>query len=323
MFATDLRITDCHCDTTWRMGKNDYDFSRRNSTGHLDLPRLLEGGVGLQFFAVCTAPLKERSCLHAALQQIGHYHRALALNSHHLHNLEHEEDLAAAEQKGKIGTLLALEGAEPLEGSLELLEIFYILGVRALSLTWNHRNHFADGVGEKSAAGGLTRAGRKLVQELSRKGIILDLAHLAPRCFFEALELTERPPLVSHANARELCDHPRNLSDKQLKALAARGGVIGMSFCPYFITGEAEASLEQLIDHFIYVAALVGVEHLAFGSDFDGIEKTVTGIPDAAAYPALLEALCKRGFHSHEVELIARSNVERILRENLGKRAPP
>lgn len=192
--------------------------------------------------------------------------------------------------------------------------------MRALSLTWNHRNHFADGVGEESAAGGLTRAGRKLVQELSRKGIILDLAHLAGRCFFEALELTERPPLVSHANARKLCEHPRNLSDEQLKALADRGGVIGLSLCPYFITSEAEAGLEQLVDHFSHVAGLIGVEHLAFGSDFDGIEKTVTGIRDVAAYPALPEALSKRGFHPREVELIARGNLERILQENLGNR---
>lgn len=323
MFAQDLKIADCHCDTIWLMGKEGYEFSRRNSAGHIDLPRLLEGGVGLQFFAVCTAPLKERGYLHVALHQISHYRRALALNNHLLQSLEYKEDLATAEREGKIGTLLALEGAEPLEGSLELLEIFYILGVRALSLTWNHRNHFADGVGEESAAGGLTRAGRKLVEELSRMGIILDLAHLATRCFFDALELTERPPLVSHANARELCEHPRNLSDEQLKALAARGGVIGMSLCPYFITGKAEAGLEQLIDHFIHVAGLVGVEHLAFGSDFDGIKKTVEGIEDVAAYPVLPAALRKRGFHPREVELIARGNVEKILQGHLGPRVQP
>lgn len=323
MFDQDLKIADCHCDTIGLMGQEGYEFSRRNTAGHIDLPRLIEGRIILQFFAICTAPLKERSHLHTALHQIGRYHRALSSNRRRLQSIERKEDLASGEREGKIGALLALEGAEPLEGSVELLEIFYHLGVRALSLTWNRRNYFADGVGEESAAGGLTRAGKKLLNKLSGLGIILDLAHLAPRPFFEALELNGRPPLVSHANVRKLCEHPRNLSDEQLEALAARGGVIGMSLCPYFITGKKEASLEQLVDHFVHTAELVGVEHVAFGSDFDGITETVTGIDDAASYPSLPEALRKRGFQPHEIELIARGNVERILQANLDPEREP
>lgn len=318
MLTQDLRIADCHCDTISLMGQEDYEFSRRNSSGHIDLPRLLEGGVGLQIFAICTAPLMTPGYLHAALYQISNYHRALTLNSRFLQSIGQIEDLVSAEKEGKIGALLALEGAEPLEGSLELLEIFYLLGIRIISLTWNHRNCFADGVGEESAAGGLTRAGRKLVKKLSGKRIILDLAHLATRSFFEALELAERPPLVSHANTKKICEHPRNLSDGQLKALAARDGVIGISFCPYFVAGKERADLTQLVDHFIHVAELVGVEHLAFGSDFDGIRKTVTGIEDASAFPALIDALAKGGFHPREIELIARGNVNRVLQANLG-----
>ena len=317
MSSHNLRIADCHCDTIWLMGKEDYEFRRRNSAGHLDLPRLREGGVGLQFFAVCAAPLQNHGYLHLSLEQIVNYRRTLSLNEESMESLERQEDLAAAKSGGKIGALLALEGAEPLEGNPELLDIFYHLGVRALSLTWNHRNPFADGVGEESAAGGLTRAGRALVESVSRKGIILDLAHLAARCFFDAIELAERPPLVSHANIRNLCDHPRNLTDEQLKVLASRGGVIGMSFYPTFITGEEEAALDQLIDHFVYAADLIGVEHLAFGSDFDGIEKTVAGLEDAASYPALLDALRDRGFQPDEIDLIAGGNVERILLANL------
>jgi len=322
MFMQNLKITDCHCDTIWLMGKENYDFGRRNPTGHLDLPRLQEGGVGRQFFAVCTAPLQDRGHLHLALEQIADYRRTLSLFKKYMQSLERQEDLAAAEDGDKIGALLALEGAEPLEGSLGLLDIFYSLGVRALSLTWNHRNSFADGVGEEQSAGGLTRAGRALVRELSRKGIILDLAHIARRCFFDALELTEGPPLVSHANIKNLCNHPRNLDDEQLKALAALEGVIGMSFYPAFITDEGEANLNQLVDHFIYAADLIGVEHLALGSDFDGIEKTVSGLEDAAAYPALISALLERGFQPAEIDLIARGNVERILLANLNPERP-
>ncbi len=314
-----LRIADCHCDTIALFGEEGYDFTSRNRSSHLDLPRLIEGRIALQFFAVCTAPLPERRPLHAALRMIGRFHRTLdACPS--LQLIETQEDLLAAEEGDRIGALLALEGAEPLEGSVELLDIFCRLGLRALSLTWNHRNPFADGVGETAAAAGLTRAGRKLVEALSRKGIILDLAHLAPRSFAEALELTSRPPLVSHANARALCEHRRNLDDEQLKALAARNGVIGLTLYPHFIAGREEATLDELVDHFVHIAELIGVEHLACGSDFDGIGETVTGIADAAAYPNLLEALQRRGFRPREIELIARGNVERILRAHLRAR---
>ncbi|NLA26121.1 MAG: membrane dipeptidase [Firmicutes bacterium] len=313
-----LKIADCHCDTISLLATNDYDFSQRNSRGHIDLPRLLEGEVKLQFFAVCVAPEKQRSYLQSALEHIARYHRCLAANREHMISLEKKEDLLAAQREGKIAALLALEGAEPLEGSTELLDIFYRLGMRALSLTWNHRNLFADGAGEESAGGGLTCAGKALIRELSGKGIILDLAHLSNRCFFEALELTDQPPLVSHANARRLCDHPRNLDDEQLKALANRGGVIGLSLYPYFITGEAKAGLEQLLDHFVHIAGLIGVEHLAFGSDFDGIPCTIEEIKDVSGYPSLPQALCRRGFNHSEVEMIAWDNVNRILTNNIG-----
>lgn len=318
MSTLNFKIADCHCDTISLFGKKDYFFSRRNSTGHLDLPRLIEGGVGLQFFAVCTAPYMQHGYAHAALEQIGRYHRCLEENKGYLQGLEKKSDQEAAEQEGKIGALLALEGAEPLEGSLELLDIFYRLGVRALSLTWNHRNLYADGVGEEAAGGGLTRAGRELVRELSRKGMILDLAHLSTRSFFEALELAELPPLVSHANSRQLCEHPRNLTDEQLKALAAKGGLIGLSLYPRFISGDEEAGLELLLDHFVHIAGLIGVEHLAFGSDFDGIDSTIEEIKDVSAYHLLPEALGKRGFQPREVELIAWNNVRRILQDNMG-----
>jgi len=320
MSAVNFRIADCHCDTISLLGKKEYHFGRRNAAGHIDLPRLIEGGVGLQFFAICTAPYTQHGHARAALEQVSRYRRCLEENGPRLASLERAGDLAALEE-GKIGALLALEGAEPLEGSLELLDIFYRLGVRALSLTWNHRNLYADGVGEETAGGGLTRAGRRLVRELSRKGIILDLAHLATRSFYEALELAERPPLVTHANSRRLCDHPRNLTDEQLKELAAKGGVIGLSLYPTFISGGAEAGLEQLLDHFVHIAGLIGVEHLAFGSDFDGIEATVNEIKDASQYGLLPQALCRQGFHPREVEQMAWGNVCRIVRANLGGEA--
>jgi membrane dipeptidase len=318
MLNAKYKIADCHCDTISLLGEKDYDFGSLNTRGHIDLPRLQKGGIALQFFAICTAAGREGNHLQSALAQVGRYHRTLAENSAHLVSLESAGDLRAAERDNKIATLLSLEGAEPLEGSAELTAIFHRLGMRALSLTWNHRNLYADGAGVGDAGGGLTPAGKALVRELSRRRIILDLAHLSARCFFEALELAGLPPLVSHANARRLCDHPRNLTDEQLKALAAVDGVMGLSLYPQFISAGSVAELSALLDHFVHAADLIGVEHLAFGSDFDGIDCTVEGIKDASEYGALPEALGERGFLPEEIELIARGNIKRIVHQNLG-----
>lgn len=312
-----LHIADCHCDTIYRLSDPSFCFTRSGSDGHLDLPRLRRGGVTLQFFALCTAAITATAYLHRALEKLVLYHRLLAENREQLLPVEHRGDPAQAAATAKIGCLLALEGAEPLEGNLELLELFYRLGVRCLSPTWNYRNFLAEGSNEEKAGGGLTRAGRRLVQMTSELGIILDLAHLASRSFADALQLTAKPPLVSHANARALCEHPRNLGDEQLKALADRDGVIGLSFYPYFITGKKEASLEQLADHFVHIATLIGPAHLAFGSDFDGIDCTVTGLEDASCYGRLIEVLSRRGFSSAELEQIAWGNVLRIVEANL------
>ncbi|MEW5785332.1 MAG: dipeptidase [Bacillota bacterium] len=311
-------IVDCHCDTLWLFGRDEYRFDLLNQTGHVDLPRLRLGQVVLQFFAVCTAAQKNGdSHLQQALHCLTLYERGLRNNFDHLQPLEKRQDLKEAAEKGKIACLLALEGAEPLCGSVDLLPLFYRLGVRCISLTWNNRNCFADGCGEEISGGGLTRLGRNLVPRLGRYGILLDLAHLSQAGFRDAIELAERPPLVSHANAARLCEHPRNLSDEQLKLVAERGGVIGISFYPLFITGRETARLDQLIDHFVHIASTAGINHVGIGSDFDGIPKSTDQLADASCYPVLIEGLLKRGFNKREVALIAGENVKRLLEQNL------
>ena len=307
-------IADCHCDTLWFFKRNGYRFERLNPGCHIDLPRLREGRVKLQFFAVCVAadtavPLQ----LQEALRYIARYRGCLEQNRSALQASETAADLVAALQEDKIGCLLALEGAEPLDGSPELLDLFYTLGVRCISLTWNKRNLFADGCAEEESGGGLTKAGRRLIGQMAERGLVLDLAHLSTRGFFDALHCYGGPVLVSHTNARALNNHPRNLSDTQLRAVAANNGVIGLSFYPPFVSGNEKATLEQLLDHFVHVASTAGVEHLALGSDFDGITATVEKLEDASCYGALVEGLYRRGFAEKEVQLITAGNVRRLL----------
>ncbi len=307
-------IADCHCDTVWHFNRNHYRFTSVNSGSQVDLPRLLEGRVRVQFFAVCVAAeTAEPLRLLESLCFVTRYHNCLSENAAYLHSVEQRCDLELAEKEGKIACLLALEGAEPLDGSLELLELFHRLGVRCISLTWNNRNRFADGCGEEVTGGGLTHLGRQIIPLISKLGIVLDLAHISTRGFFDALELYGHPPLVSHTNARAINDHPRNLTDEQLKAVGAKGGVVGLSFYPPFISGRDSAGMEQLLDHFVHAAATAGVEHIAIGSDFDGMNKTVDQLQDASRYGVLVDALYRRGFQEKEIELITIGNVRRLL----------
>jgi|LSQX01.3.fsa_nt_gb membrane dipeptidase len=311
-------IVDCHCDTLWLFDRKEYHFNRKNRIGHIDLPRLQSGGVAVQFFAVCTAPIKDRGTpLEAALHYLILFDEMLARTGTAVLRVEKMQDLDEAEANGKVACLLALEGAEPLCGNLELLSLFYRLGVRCISLTWNERNCFADGCAEEISGGGLTRSGRLLISRMEALGIVLDLAHLSRAGFRDALELATRPPLVSHANCFRLCEHPRNLTDEQLKQLAERGGVMGLTFYPPFITGTKTASLDQLLDHFVHAASVAGVEHVGIGSDFDGISESVEELDHAACYPALLAGLRHRGFSFREIKQIAGENVKRLLKQNL------
>lgn len=308
-------IADSHCDTLWWMDKEKYSFKQLNATAHIDLPRLLAGKVNLLFFAVCTAPYCQPGFhLFQSINYIRRYHQILNQNQEHLLAIETRANLEQAEQENKIACLLSLEGAEPLEDCPDNLEIFYKLGVRCLSLTWNKRNMFADGVGEEPAGSGLTRLGRRLLEKMSELGVILDLAHLSSRCFYEAIDQVRMPPVVSHANSRSLCDHPRNLTDEQVKAVATKDGVIGLSFNAPFISGNTSANLDQLLNHFVHLAEVAGVSHLAIGSDFDGIEYPVEELPDASCYGKLIEALYGRGFSSTEVDLIAGGNLRRVVK---------
>ncbi|HHX75309.1 MAG TPA: membrane dipeptidase [Firmicutes bacterium] len=311
-------IADGHCDTVHLFAREDYQFGRRNTKGHLDLCRLREGGVKLQFFALFIEPeYKPYQALQRALQLAGHLLREINKHREEIVLVKTIKDLEECLQWPKIAALMALEGGEPLEGGTEIVEVFYRLGLRCVGLTWNQRNGLADGVGVGRAAGGLTKAGKILVRSLHRLGIVVDAAHLAPRSFYDLLETAEKPVFVSHANAKALCAHPRNLDDEQLRALREQGGVMGMSFYPGFIAQNNTATLEHLLDHFCHVAEVAGVEILALGSDFDGIETVLPELPDVTCLPVLVEGLQRRGFSPTEVQAILGGNVLKLVRSNL------
>ncbi len=306
-----LYVFDAHCDALMTAREQGRTIWEESGEGQWDLPRARASGVACQVLALCSSREKGLSPLNQVLIGIADLYRALK---------EYPGAFVIREAAdwgrlagGNLGVLLALEGCDALEGSPELLEALYALGVRCLSLTWNLRNDLADGVGDETSGGGLTRLGRLVVREAARLGMVLDVSHLSTRGFWDAMEMNEGAWVATHSNCRALMDHPRNLTDDQIKAIAARGGVIGINFYPPFLTAAPQARIEDVVRHILYVAELVGPEHVGLGSDFDGIDVAPAGLEDVTKTPRLIKALDEAGLSQRELSLILWENWLRVF----------
>jgi membrane dipeptidase len=312
-------VIDGHCDTVHLFSgiKGPYAFAKKNQVGHVDLPRLREGGVDIQFFALyIEEEHKRRGALERTLTLMEHFWREMEQIPDDIRVIQSAYDLDQVMVGQMTGAILALEGAEGLE-STEILSMLYRMGLRSVGLTWNQRNHLADGVGVGLSAGGLTSLGKEMVREMNRLGILTDVAHVAARGFYDIMEITDQPVIVSHANASAVFSHPRNLSDDQLRALKENGGVVGLTYYPTFISGTQETGLDKLLDHFSYIAEKYGTGILGLGSDFDGISRTVTELSDISKLPLLTAGLLRRGFSVAEVKQILGGNFLRVIRQTL------
>jgi len=303
-------IIDLHCDTISVITKSGESLFSNNC--HFDIQRAKKAGIGLQFFALFSMPGGMNDSLRQILKQIYKFHAQISQYPDDLQLILSYEDIKGLSKENKIGCLLHLEGGDALGNDMEILYLLHELGLRSLALTWNNRNLLADGVGEDPDGGGISKKGRECIKVLDELGIILDLAHASTRSFYEALELYTKPVLVSHANARAICGHCRNLDDSQLRLLANNGGVIGINLVPDFIKEDAFPTFDDLLDHVVYIAELIGVEYLALGSDFDGDDiLLMSGVEE---YTKWRELLSKRGFNDHEIDLILRENALRVIK---------
>jgi membrane dipeptidase len=226
--------------------------------------------------------------------------------------LRTQTDWKSWEERKQSGYLLALEGLEPLAGRPEALREFHRLGIRMVSLTWNHTNEFAGGAME---SGGLTDIGRTAIAIIEELGMALDLSHLNRDSFWQVIEMNPQcPVLVTHANADRLCPHPRNLTDEQIKAVSIHGGTVGVALFPPFLKGDM-ATIEDVVNHLLHIWKIGGKECLALGCDFDGIGKTPMGIETVLDLPRLYQAI-RAGFTDDSVVMGALGkNLCRALRK--------
>jgi membrane dipeptidase len=314
-------VLDLHADTAKLMDKLGYDLAARhdrpmprrvNVFGHVDLPRLRDGGVAGQFFSFWTAPYPERGCAKSVADQLDALDKAMADHPGDLAWTRTGAEVKAAKAAGKIAALGGIEGGQALEGSLEAIEPFARRGVRYLGLL-----HFsANAIGRPAkgrgsdAAMGLTGFGRDVVRECERCGVIVDLAHINRRGFFDALELATVPPMVSHTGVLGVHQHWRNIDDAQLRAIADKGGCVGVIFARRYL---GSASIEAVVDHLLHIIDVAGDDLPALGSDFDGFVVPPEGLEDIAALPNLTVALSRRGVAPRVLEKILGGNVLRVL----------
>ncbi len=311
-------VFDAHADTLTEMTDRGYDLDAAPEGRHLDLSRCAGGNLDAQVFTCFVHPRhvgvdsaeRVRRQLDTMDRQLRRFPERLALCTA-------RGDIGRARASGRLAAVLAIEGGHALENDLDVLVEFFGRGVRTMTLTWNNGNEWADGCGEPPRHGGLTARGREVVAAMEELGMVVDISHVAPSTFDDVLSIATRPPIASHSCALALREHPRNLSDGQLRGLAAAGGVACLNVFPVFLVAQGEARLDHVLDHLERFLEQCGPRHVGLGCDFDGIASTPTDLPDVAALPRLTEGLLRRGHSESVVEGVLGANLLRVFEQVL------
>lgn len=353
-------LVDGHNDLPWAIREHPmrprdvdaYDLRARTS-GHTDLDRLREGMVGGQFWSVYV-PGEARDSGYARMQleQIDIARRVIARYPDRFALALTADDIRREFRRGRIGSLIGMEGGHVLENSLGALRAYYELGARYMTLTHNVTLDWADAATDTARHGGLTPFGEEVVREMNRLGMLVDLSHASPGTMSDALNVTEAPVIFSHSSARALANVPRNVPDSVLRRLPANGGVVMVTFVPGFISQELvdhaaarrrfgsdstsadvlawraanprpRATLAQVADHIEHIRRVAGMDHVGIGGDFDGISEVIVGLEDVSKYPHLFAELARRGWTDADLRKLAGENVLRVMQaaENAGRQA--
>lgn len=323
---------DMHCDTLTRANMHFRHDLYRLPMEQIDVEKLCAGGARAQFFAICLPAITTVRRLGALYEGDWKHIRRLAGILYHtcqLHGdrislLRSADDLDTNTSRGRISAVLTIEDGRQIGGRMDRLKLYHRLGVRLITLTWNHENCFGSPnfpggrmPTREEAMKGLTAFGKEAVGEMNRLGILIDVSHLSDGGFFDVASLSGKPFVASHSNCRALCDHPRNLTDEMIRMIAEKGGVIGLNQNPVFLRKDEKTSrMEDCVAHLKHLRDVGGIECAALGSDFDGCRRSMRMcIKGPQDYPRLAEHLLADGFSSDEVDRIFFRNAERVMRE--------
>ncbi|MFJ8767543.1 dipeptidase [Streptomyces clavifer] len=362
LLLADHPVVDGHNDLPWALREQvGYDLEARDistdQTGvlHTDIPRLRAGGVGAQFWSVYVSTgLTGDDAVSATLEQIDVVGELLARHPIDLRRALTADDMEEARAEGRIASLMGAEGGHSINNSLGTLRALHTLGVRYMTLTHNDNTDWADSATDTARVGGLSEFGRQVVREMNRIGMLVDLSHVAASTMRDALATSVAPVIFSHSSARAVCDHPRNIPDDVLRALAANGGVAMATFVPKFVLPAAVewtlaadrnmrehglhhldttpaamrihadfeavnprpvATVATVADHLSHMREVAGVDHIGIGGDYDGTPFLPEGLDDVSGYPHLIAELLGRGWSETDLAKLTWRNAVRVLRD--------
>jgi membrane dipeptidase len=356
----DALVVDGHNDLPWRirgetgLALEPMNLDRRLEEGHTDLVRLREGGVDAQFWSVWVPPSRMgEDATELILEQIDLVKRMADRHPGHLRMAYSADDVVEIAATGRTASLLGAEGGHAIGNSLPVLRELYRAGVRYMTLTHSRTLAWADAAGDSARHGGLTDFGRRVVREMNRLGMLVDLSHVTAEAMRDALEASEAPVIFSHSSARALADHPRNVPDDVLRRLPENGGLVMVTFVSHYLTPEAAridlrgdslraaleeagvsrdslsarmeayreahpippGSVETVADHIDHVVEVAGIDHVGVGSDWDGTSILPRGLEDVSGLPELTEELLRRGYTEPEIRKVLGGNLLRVLRD--------
>ena len=316
-------VIDFHCDavlatlhdSAYRIGTSKLrTLYEKSNEGHVDLPRLIEGGVDCQVFSHFVEPIYNPIASRRMLQVLGYSLSAIE-DSDKAEIVTRADEIIRNKDK-RISIIVGFEGGEALDEDLRILNIFSRLGLRRLTLCWNNRNAIASGMMDQKSKGGLTDFGSSVVRECNKLGIIVDVSHMSDEGVWDVLDVSQEPIVASHSNCREIHSHMRNLTDDMTIALAEKGGVQGINFVPQMLTNKDNPSIEQVVDHIDHIVNITGSsDHVGLGSDYDGVPDIVSGLGDASKFPNLTMELMARGYSDTDIKKILGENFLRVIKK--------
>jgi membrane dipeptidase len=329
------------------------DITKPQPTIMTDIPRLRAGGVGGQFWSVYV-PADAPAPVTATLEQIDIVHRMMRKYPDTFELALTADDVERIFKKGKIASLIGMEGGHSIDSSLGALRMFYKLGARYMTLTHSKNIPWADSATDTAVLNGLSPFGEQVVGEMNWLGMLVDLSHVSPDTMADAIAVSQAPVIFSHSSARALNDVPRNVPDNILQLLPKNGGVVMVTFVPGFLSSKVadwgrqqtaeenrlkqqspndaaaiktgldawvkahpapRATVADAADHIDHIKKVAGIDHIGLGGDFDGITSVVEGLEDVSKYPALTAELLRRGYKDEEIKKILGLNVLQVMRE--------
>lgn len=290
------------------------DYTIDNPGVQVDFPKLVRGGVDASFFALyIPADMSEDQARNHAYAMLEELEIQMARAADKVALARTASDVAANKARGLVSIMLGLENASPIGHDIAVLEDLAARGVRYVTLTHCEDNQICDSCTGRGKWGGLSPFGRDFVKEMNRLGVLVDVAHCADSTIREVLEVSGKPVVYTHGCCRALHNHPRNLPDELLKALAVRGGVAGMSIYPDFLSGSPNPGVGKVVDHIEHAIDVCGIDHVGLGTDYDGIDYTATGLEDVSKFQIILDVLHGRGYTQKEVDKVAGENFLALL----------